>query len=336
MTGSKNNPDAISSGGEQVMRGSIGDDVIDANNGNDTVFGGEGHDLIAGGIDNDLLYGELGDDMIWGGDGDDILHGGAGNDMLDGGRGIDTAVYSGSFSNYALTLGPSSITITDHRVDGTGTDRLIDIETLRFDDGSLDLAQIGGTAQLSAPEFESFIELYIAYFNRAPDAIGLNFWGTAFANGTTLEEMATLFIDQAETKSAYPMGASNKAFVETVYDNVLGRLPEQAGLDFWMGELDSGNVSREQFILDLLRSVEDGTSDRSYLDTKVDLGAYFAVHKGMSDASNAISVMTIFNEAGVEAAVSAIDGYYAEAQDPTSGEFLVSVVGILDNPFDLV
>ncbi|WP_296762323.1 calcium-binding protein [Sediminimonas sp.] len=90
MFGSKSNPDAPSSDGEQVMTGSTGDDVIDANNGNDTVFGGDGNDLIAGGIDNDVLHGESGDDMIWGGDGDDTLNGGLGNDYLHGGRGDDS------------------------------------------------------------------------------------------------------------------------------------------------------------------------------------------------------------------------------------------------------
>jgi len=115
MVGHKNNPDADSSKGEQVMHGSTGDDVIDGTNGNDTIFGGQGNDLIAGGIDYDVLHGGFGDDMIWGGDGGDILYGEAGNDMLDGGRGIDTAVFSGNLSNYSLKVGPTSATITDHR-----------------------------------------------------------------------------------------------------------------------------------------------------------------------------------------------------------------------------
>lgn len=90
MFGSKNNPDAPSSDGEQVMTGSVGDDVIDTNNGNDTVFGGDGNDLIAAGIDNDVANGGNGDDMIWGGDGDDSLNGDSGDDYLHGGRGDDT------------------------------------------------------------------------------------------------------------------------------------------------------------------------------------------------------------------------------------------------------
>lgn len=72
-----------------------------------------------------------------------------------------------------------------------------------------------------ASDFESFIKLYIAYFNRSPDAVGLNFWGTAFANGTTLEQMATLFVDLDETRATYPDSTSNTDFVTAVYDNVV-------------------------------------------------------------------------------------------------------------------
>ena len=145
-----------------------------------------------------------------------------------GGEDDNSQGYSGNQSSYTLTLSPSSTTITDRRIDGDGTDTLTDIEFLDFDTDLLgapfNLTQFGGITGLSEQNFESFIELYIAYFNRAPDAVGLNFWGTAFANGTSLEEMATLFVDQEETEAAYPPGTSNEVFAETVYNNVLGRL----------------------------------------------------------------------------------------------------------------
>lgn len=37
------------------------------------------------------------------------------------------------------------------------------------------------------------------------------------------------------------LSTTNKAIVNTVYNNVLGRSVEQAGLDYWVGELESGN-----------------------------------------------------------------------------------------------
>ncbi|WP_129590299.1 M10 family metallopeptidase C-terminal domain-containing protein, partial [Roseovarius nitratireducens] len=172
-------------------------------------------EVIDGTSAGDILNGTTGSDLIEAYAGDDTIVGSQGNDKLDGGTGHDTVTYSGNQASYSLTLSPTSTSLTDRRLDGNGTDELVDIEMLDFETNSFgssyDLTTFGGTAGLSEPEFESLIEIYIAYFNRAPDAVGLNFWGTAFANGTTLEDMATLFIDQDETLAAYPTGTSNEA-----------------------------------------------------------------------------------------------------------------------------
>ncbi|RMD93996.1 MAG: DUF4214 domain-containing protein, partial [Alphaproteobacteria bacterium] len=172
-----------------------------------TLIGTPDPDVLTGGDGNDTIQG-LGDD--------DILTGGPANDVIDGGEGRDTAVYLGVQSSYTLVISPDETTLTDRRPIGPGTDgtdTLIDVELLDFATEvfpfDFDLTKFGGAAGLSEADFESFIELYIAYFNRAPDAVGLNFWGTAFATGTTLEEMATLFIDQDETRATYPEGTSN-------------------------------------------------------------------------------------------------------------------------------
>jgi len=257
--------------------------------------------------------------------------------VIDGGAGIDTAVYSGNQASYTLMLTPTSTSITDRRADGNGTDQLIDIEFLDFDKEAFpfdfNLTQFGAPTGLSAADFESFIELYIAYFNRAPDAVGLAFWGSAFANGMSLEEIAAQFAPQPETVATYPMGTSNVDFATAVYTNVLGRVPDQAGLDFWAGVLNAGAASRDQFILEILRGVEAGTSDRAYLDNKVDVGAYFAVHKGMSDVANAIASMALYDgtKNSIDQAVTSIDDYYQAALHPENGEFLLQVVGVLDN-----
>ncbi|WP_439121329.1 DUF4214 domain-containing protein [Marivita sp.] len=309
--------------------------------GNDTVFGNSYDDVIGGFNGNDQLSGDGGDDELFGGSGDDLLIGGLGNDWLYGDDGYDVAVYSGNMSSYSLVFTAEEIVFGSRIPGHDGIDALQNIEALQFGlsgDYTLYLENLIGTSSLSAPVFETFIELYIAYFNRAPDALGLNFWGTAFANGVTLEEMATYFIDQDETRTTYPDGTSNTDFVTAVYDNVLGRIPDQDGFEFWVNLLNRSEVTgvtRDQFILEVLRGVQDDSSDRAYLDAKVDIGAYFAVHRGMSDTDNAADAMALFDgsQGSVANAVAAIDGYYQDALDPNNGEFLMQVVGILDNPF---
>jgi Ca2+-binding RTX toxin-like protein len=191
---------------------------------------------------SDVLTGGSAADVLTGLAGDDTITGDAGNDQIDGGGGADTAIYSGDQNSYTLQFSPTEVTVIDRRSGGDGTDTLMNVEFLDFNDelplfgdAPMDLGRFGWPTTLSDEAWESFIELYIAYFNRAPDAIGLAFWGGAFAGGTTLSRMAAFFIDQAETRATYPETLTNADFATAVYNNVLGRLPDQAGFDFWVG-----------------------------------------------------------------------------------------------------
>ena len=162
--------------------------------------------------------------------------------------------------------------------------------------------------------------------------------------------MALLFADQAETRAIYSENTSNAEFATIVYGNVLGRAPDQAGLEFWVSALDSGAVSRDQLIMDVLEGVnarlnlelgyefaQQQFDDRMYLANKVDIGAHFSVHRGMSDIDNATAAMELFDgsQASINLAVTAIDAFYDDASDPLTGEFLLQVVGVMDCPFDL-
>jgi hypothetical protein len=273
--------------------------------------------------------------------GDDVVTASKGDDTIDGGDGTDTVIYDGDQDSYTVTLGPSGVQVRDRRPDGNGTDTLTNIEFLEFDTGdfaNFNLEQFGGATSLNEADFKGFIELYIAYFNRAPDAIGLNFWGTAYAKGTSMVEMAALFAPQDETLATYPDGTSNTEFATAVYNNVLGRTPDKAGFDFWVDMLNRSEetgVTRDQFILEVLRGVQDGSPDRDYLDIKVDVGAYFAVHKGMSDTGNASAAMLLYDgtDESIQTVKDAIDAYHLEALDPINGEFLMPLVGVLDSPF---
>ncbi|MFP7570724.1 DUF4214 domain-containing protein [Marivita sp. S2033] len=285
---------------------------------------------------------------------DDLLIATAGLEWIKGHDGTDTAFFSGDQSHYSLVLGKDGVSVSDHRTDGFGAIALDSIELIDFDvslgavDGPINLDSFRSHTDLNAEDLFSIVEMYIAYFNRAPDALGLNFWGTAFANGTSLEEMAALFADQDETREPYTDDTDNTDFVTAIYKNVLGRDVDQAGLEFWVSALDQDALARNQFVLKVLQGakselkVEEGSdfvdlqlADRAYLENKVDIGAYFSVHKGMSDLENALAVMDLYNgsQESVDDAVAVIDGYYSDALDPTGGEFLLQLVGVLDDPF---
>ena len=113
--------------------------------GNATVKGGGLGDTIKAQSGNDIIFGNGGDDTIDLGAGDDTVTGGSGNDTINGGLGTDIAIFSGNKSDYTFeykTVGlVETITVT-----GTdGTDTVSNIETLRFDDGDMDVRPAGRT-----------------------------------------------------------------------------------------------------------------------------------------------------------------------------------------------
>jgi len=93
------------------------------------------NDRFIGNAAANNLTGNDGNDTLDGYDGNDLLNGGAGNDLLVGGAGSDTAVFSGRFSDYTISVAESgTITITDNRSAGDGIDHLGGIEFALFSD----------------------------------------------------------------------------------------------------------------------------------------------------------------------------------------------------------
>mgnify|MGYP003694596601 CR=1 FL=1 len=97
--------------GDLVRNGAIQAraDIIVGTTGSDTMVG----DLLDNDGRNDQLYGGLGDDILRGGPDQSA---GARVEIIDGGEGIDTAVYTGRFTDYSIALnGDGSFTIIDLR-----------------------------------------------------------------------------------------------------------------------------------------------------------------------------------------------------------------------------
>ena len=84
----------------------------------------------------------------------------------------------------------------------------------------------------------SVLELYTAYFNRAADAAGVDYWTNEMdTNSWTLDQVAESFADQTEYTTAYA-GMTNAQIVDAVYTNVLNRTADAAGAAYWVAELE--------------------------------------------------------------------------------------------------
>ncbi len=90
--------------------------------------------------------------------------------------------------------------------------------------------------------------LYQAFLARTPDVGGLVYWIDVYEDGATMTDLAWSFAASTEFTTAYGSSLTNARFLEIVYVNVLGRGYDQAGFDYWLGQM-AGGLSRPETVL---------------------------------------------------------------------------------------
>jgi len=139
----------------------------------------------------------------------------------------------------------------------------------------------------TTPKLESVTKLYVATFERAPDADGLNYW--VKQSVLSLEGVAQSFFDQKETNELYPSGYGNNKFIDVVYANLFNRTPDIDGKRYWLEALESGKVHKSVFILAIINGAKG--DDATILDNKTVVGLAFA-NAQMNDIDDAREIMS--------------------------------------------
>jgi len=80
--------------------------------------------------------------------------------------------------------------------------------------------------------------LYQRYLHRQADPGGLNFWVNGLAHGSTIEQIAAGIAGSSEYFQLH--GGNNLAFLDALYEDALGRLPDPFGLDSFSQALAGG------------------------------------------------------------------------------------------------
>ncbi|MDE2427655.1 MAG: DUF1800 family protein [Burkholderiales bacterium] len=222
--------------------------------------------------------------------------------------------------------------------DNTGIDGIINVpanvQLLVFKDVSVNLIVTSQAASIPTSDLNALIELYIAYFNRVPDANGLSYWITQFQAGATLEQIGDTFYGAAAQYGAltgYSANMSNADFVTTAYKNILSRSPpDAAGLDYWTRILDSGAITKSTLIRTFLAAAHSYAGDPNYgwvstlLDNKIAVSKNFAVQQGLSyvGTDDAISkgmmlfsVVTATDTSIANGLIQALTGYTPASSD---------------------
>jgi hypothetical protein len=117
------------------------------------------------------------------------------------------------------------------------------------------------------------VRLYVAYFNRPPDPDGFAYWQRQLDNGKGLINAAKKFAESSEFKRTYGT-LSNSAFIDLVYQNVLGRAPDPSGKAFWLTRLDNKTKNRGDVMINFSESSEN-------VNKKVNHVQVFRMYRGM-------------------------------------------------------
>ena len=107
-----------------------------------------------------------------------------------------------------------------------------------------------GTGSAAANEWVQ--KAYVSYYGRPADPGGLGYWaGRMDAEGGSLSSIIASFGNSDEFNRRYG-GLSYVALVTKIYQQALGRDPEPAGLDYYVGELQAGRRTLQSITLDVL------------------------------------------------------------------------------------
>lgn len=152
------------------------------------------------------------------------LEAGAGDDRIEGSAQDDTII--GGSGSDSISGGP-------------GDDLLIGTDV----------------RQATTASGSQVFRVFQATLDRIPDSTGYNNWSDRLDSGErTLLEVIEGFVNSAEFQSTY--GAlDNSAFVSLLYQNVLGRAPDAAGLGNWVDRLEDG-TSRAEVVRGFSESAE--------------------------------------------------------------------------------
>jgi alpha-tubulin suppressor-like RCC1 family protein len=110
----------------------------------------------------------------------------------------------------------------------------------------------------NSPEFQSGLapiaRLYFATYLRVPDYAGLLFWSGELSRGRSLVEIGNVFATAPEFTQRYG-NLSDRDYVNRLYQNILGRQADAAGIEFWTAQL-AGGVSRGAMLTNFSESAE--------------------------------------------------------------------------------
>ncbi|OMH39718.1 Calx-beta domain-containing protein [Motiliproteus sp. MSK22-1] len=125
---------------------------------------------------------------------------------------------------------------------------------------------------------------YVAYYGRAADPAGLEYWATRLDDaGGDLSQIIDAFGNSVEAEALFG-SASNEEKVTAIYQQLFNRAPDSGGLHFYTTKLASGEMTQASIMLDVLNGAL--YEDASIIENKLTVANAFTeklVEEGTAD-----------------------------------------------------
>ena len=168
----------------------------------------------------------------------------------------------------------------------------------------------------SAADYEQVTQaLYVAYFGRPADPDGatnyekallaagaptdINGLAEAYTTNTTVRNLIDTFGTSAESNALYGSGTTT-SFVTAIFQNVLGRAPQSAGLQFWVNSIDNGSVTKGNSALTIMAGAESNTTTQGLLDAQL-VNNRLAAAETFTSTVSSMSATVAYSGAGAAA-----------------------------------
>lgn len=161
----------------------------------------------------------------------------------------DEIVLPNDRAQYRLLSTSSGYTIKSVPDDGNAQTYPV-LRRVQFADSSL---------ALDVDKSSAVYRLYQAAFNRQPDLTGLGYWLGILDAGSTLDQIAEAFINSKEFRDLYATSTTNQQFLTALYNNVLHRTPDTAGLEYWLAVFQRG-ATKTSVLVEFSESQENKAS----------------------------------------------------------------------------
>lgn len=191
-----------------------------------------------------------------------------------------TVSIAGFRSDYRIVVDGERVTVTN-KEDAGDVQEFTGVALIKFVDKHTSLRADGIPAQV--------YRLYRAAFNRKPDLTGLGFWIYAAEDfDMTMESIAVQFLSSPESIRLYGEAPTNARILTAAYNNVLHRVPDQSGFDWWLAALNNG-LSKQS----MLYSFSESPENKGNLELEVANGVDYAPYVAPQPNTSPVDIPTI-------------------------------------------